>query len=306
MEDVKPIRTGWYNAFRPWSLHGAVVPVLIGGAVAYYDGHMNWWIFLMVMMCGCLLQSAANLLNTYGDFVKGVDTVENRTRSPELVTGALRPRSVFLAGAACLAITALCGVFFIWYIGWGILIFGLLGIAGASMYTVGAAYKYHAMGLISVFFMMGLLMPMGTYYVMSGHISYEVLLMSLPNAFLITAVLSGNETRDYHEDKKAGVRTLSGLLSYEGSVRLYLVLNGTAFVLLPALIFLQAAPLACGIAFIALADMYIVVKNAGGAPYDKKKSRLLVPLSFRMNWHFGLLLTAGYLIGQYIFAGAAL
>jgi 1,4-dihydroxy-2-naphthoate octaprenyltransferase len=152
--------------------------------------------------------------------------------------------------------------------------------------------------------MMGILMPLGTYYVMSEIVSYEVLLMSIPNAFLITAVLSGNETRDYYEDKKAGVRTLSSLLSYEGSLRLYIALNGIAFPILLVLIFLQAIPWACGLAFLALIDMYILMKNAKGAPNDAKKSRLLVPLSFRLNWHFGLLLVIGYLIGQYLLTGS--
>ena len=31
---VKPVKAGWWNAFRPWTLHGAVVPVLIGGFIA--------------------------------------------------------------------------------------------------------------------------------------------------------------------------------------------------------------------------------------------------------------------------------
>lgn len=91
MSGVKPVKAGWWNAFRPWTLHGAVVPVLIGGAVAYRDGSFDLLMFILVMIGGCLLQSAANLLNTYGDFSKGTDTVENETRSPELVTGVLKP-----------------------------------------------------------------------------------------------------------------------------------------------------------------------------------------------------------------------
>lgn len=257
----------------------------------------------MVLICGCLLQSAANLLNTYGDFVKGTDTPENETRSPELVTGVLRPKAVFLVGMACLGITALCGLVFIWYIGWGILIFGILGLAGAGLYTVGASYKYHAMGLISVFFMMGILMPLGTYYVLSGMVSYEVLLMSLPNAFLITAVLSGNETRDYHEDKKAGVRTLSSHLSYKGSLNLYYALNIIAFPILAVLLIAQIIPWPCAIAFISLYDLMKLIRNGKLAPENVGNSRLLVPLSFRLNWHFGLLLVVGYLIGQYAMTG---
>jgi len=303
MEEIKPVKSGWYNAFRPWSLHGAVVPVLIGGAVAYHDGSFCWWIFLMIVVCGCLLQSAANLLNTYGDFVKGTDTVENEVRSPELVTGKLKPKAILMVGLACLGITALCGLVFIWYIGWGILIFGILGLAGAGLYTVGLSYKYHAMGLISVFFMMGVLMPLGTYYTMAGSISYEVLLMSLPNAFVITAVLSGNETRDYYEDKKANVKTLSSLFSYKGSLNLYYVLNAVAFPILFVLILTQVVPWTCGVAFVTLIDLYILMKNGKGAHECRRNSLLLVPLSFRLNWHFGVLLVAGYLIGYYVFPG---
>jgi 1,4-dihydroxy-2-naphthoate octaprenyltransferase len=303
MEEIKPVKSGWYNAFRPWSLHGAVIPVLIGGAVAYHDGSFCWWIFLMIVVCGCLLQSAANLLNTYGDFVKGTDTVENEVRSPELVTGKLKPKAILMVGLACLGITALCGLVFIWYIGWGILIFGILGLAGAGLYTVGLSYKYHAMGLISVFFMMGILMPLGTYYTMVGSISYEVLLMSLPNAFVITAVLSGNETRDYYEDKKANVKTLSSLFSYKGSLNLYYALNAIAFPILFVLILTQVIPWTCGFAFVTLIDLYILMKNGKGAHECKRNSLLLVPLSFRLNWHFGVLLVAGYLIGYYAFTG---
>ncbi|MDR0524046.1 MAG: prenyltransferase [Candidatus Methanoplasma sp.] len=303
MEDVKPVRSGWFNAFRPWSLHGAVVPVAIGGMVAYSDGALCWWIFAMVLACGCLLQSAANLLNTYGDFVRGIDTVENETRSPELVTGALRPRDVFLAGMLCLAATAAMGVVFMAYAGWEMILFGIAGIGGAAMYTVGVSYKYRGMGLIGVFALMGVVMPLGTYYVMAGSLSQEVLLLSLPNAFLITAVLSGNETRDYREDRASGVRTLSSRLTYEGSMRLYLALNALAYPALAALA-LAEGPWTICLALLALIDMRAVAVNSRLAPSSPGASRMLVPLCFRHNWHFGALLAIGYLLGAHFSAGA--
>lgn len=296
---MKDVRAGWFNAFRPWSLHGAVIPVLIGGAVAYGDGEFCWWIFVLILIGGCLLQSAANLLNTYGDFVKGTDTVDNEKSSPELVTGILNPKKVKLAGIVCLAIVALIGAVFIWYIGLGILFFGIVGIAGAGLYTVGVAYKYHAMGLISCFIMMGLLMPLGTYYTMTGCLSWEPLLMGLPNAFLITAVLNGNETRDYFEDRDAGVGTLSGHLSYENSVRFYLFMSVFPFFLLAALIIFQAIPWVCAVAFLAVYDLYLLYGNAKHVRDSEHNSRMLVPLAFKLNWHFGVLLTAGYLLAYY-------
>lgn len=296
MQDVKPVKAGWYNAFRPWTLHGAIVPVLIGGAVAWKDGSFNILIFLLILAGGCLLQSAANLFNTYGDFVKGTDTVENHTRSPELVTGAMRPKQIYMMGIVCLGITALIGLVFIWYSGWEILIIGLLGIGGAALYTIGVSYKYHAMGQIGCFFLMGILMPIGTYLVLTGGYSWEVLMISLPNALMITAVLSGNETRDYYEDKAAHVGTLSGHMSYENSKRLYLFLNSVSFIILALLIVLQIAPWECALAFVALYDLNILVKNCAKAPVDPKCNRLLVPLAFKLNWHFGVLLVIGYLI----------
>lgn len=298
MAQVKPVKAGWWNAMRPWTLHGAVVPVLIGGAAAYaYDAFdlADWIIFLLIVLAGCLIQSAANLLNTYGDYKKGTDTVENETRSPEIVTGVLEPEHVKLAGFACLAADCLLGLVFIWYSGWEILVYGLLGVLGAGMYTTGAAYKYHGVGQPFVFLMMGILMPLGTYCVLAEPFSWDVLLLGLPNAFLITAVLCGNELRDYEEDRRAGVGTLCGRMTYDGARRLYLAENSAAYVVLLVLIVAGAVPWACALAFLALYDMYHLVKNAEIAHEDPHASFMLVPNAFKMNWHFGVLLVIGFI-----------
>ena len=296
MSGVKPVKAGWWNAFRPWTLHGAIVPVLIGGMVAYHDGFFNIWIFILTLIGGCLLQSAANLLNTYGDYATGLDTVENETRSPELVTGALKPKHVFMMGMACLAVTCLIGLVFIWYIGWGILVFGILGVIGAGSYTVGVAYKYHGLGQPMVFLMMGLLMPLGTYYVLSGQFSWEVLLLCLPNAFMITAVLNGNELRDFDDDQAAHVGTLTGHMGYENGMKFYIFQNSISFVILAALILTGVAPVACALAFLSLYDFNILYQNSKHAREDKHAGFMLVPLCFKLNWHFGALLAIGYIL----------
>lgn len=300
MADVKPIKAGWYNAFRPWTLHGAIVPVLIGSVVAYCEGSFDILLFILILIGGILLQSACNILNTYGDFVTGLDTVENETRSPELVTGVLKPKDMLKAGLACIGITCLIGLVFIWHTGWEILIYGLLGIAGATMYTVGLSYKYLGLGQISVFIMMGLLMPLGTYYVLTGNLfSSDVLLLSLPNAFMITAVLCGNEMRDFDDDLKAGVGTTCNRLGYGNGMRLYLFENLVWIPLLAILIVIGVAPLGCALAYIALYDAVILYKNSKNARNDKRSGFMLVPLAFKQNWHMGVLLVAGYLI-QYL------
>ena len=300
MAGVKPVKAGWWNVFRPWTLHGAVVPVLIGGAVAFQTADLNPLsiaMFILVIIAGCLLQSAANILNTYGDFKTGVDTVENETRSPELVTGVLKPKEVLYAGLACIGVAALLGLVFIWYSGWWVLLYGLIGIVGAGTYTVGLSYKYHAMGQLSVFVMMGILMPLGTYSVLTGEaFSLEVLLLSIPNTFMITGVLAGNELRDYYEDKKAGAGTLIGHMSYESGMKLYLFEALVSFPILIVLVIAGVAPLGCLLALISLYDAYVLVKNSKLAPTDPHSSFMLVPLCFKLNWHFGVLMVIGYVL----------
>ena len=294
---VRPVKAGWWNAFRPWTLHGAVVPVLIGGFIAFRYIEVDAAavaIFILTLIAGCLLQSAANLLNTYGDYQKGTDTVENETRSPELVTGVLKPKSVLVVGLGCLALTCLIGVVFIFYIGWKILIFGALAMLGAGLYT--AVYKYHALGQANIFVMMGVLMPLGTYFVLTGELDWEPVIIGLPNAFLITGVLGGNEMRDYYEDKAADVGTLMGHFSYETGMAIYRFECIIAFVILAVLLIIGYAPWPCALAFLPVYDLYVVLVNSGRAAEDKHASFMLVPLCFKLNWHFGVLLSVGYLL----------
>ena len=301
---VRPVKAGYWNLFRPWTLHGAVVPVLIGGAVAFtkIDADVvNICVFILILIGACLFQSVANILNTYGDFKKGTDTVENETRSPELVTGTLTPEQVRNVGLLCLALICIIGLVLMLHVGWGLLIYGVIGIFGVTMYTLGASYKYLGLGQLSVLINFGFLMPLGTYYTLTGEaFSWDVVLLSIPNAMMITGVLAGNELRDYYEDKKADVGTLSGHMSYEHAMTLYLVESLGSFVALAILIVTGCVPVWCTLAFLTLYDAYVLYANSRKAHDDPHCGFMLVPLCFKLNWHFGVLLVVGYLCGMLI------
>ncbi|MBP5685876.1 MAG: prenyltransferase, partial [Candidatus Methanomethylophilaceae archaeon] len=154
---------------------------------------------------------------------------------------------------------------------------------------------------LSVFIMMGLLMPLGTNCVLTGEaFSWEILLLSLPNAFMITGVLAGNEMRDYYEDKKANAGTLLGHFSYETGMKVYLFESLISFPLLVVLVLAGFAPLGCLLAIITLYDAYILVTNSRKAATDPHASFMLVPLCFKLNWHFGVLLAIGYVLDMNI------
>lgn len=273
---------------------------MLGGTFAFLEGSDRILPFLAALVGGILLQSAANLLNTYGDYKTGLDTVENHTRSPELVTGALRPKDVFIVGLVCLGVTALLGIYMIWECGWAILPFGLAGLAGAGLYTVGLSYKYLGLGQLSVFIMMGILMPMGTYVLMTDHASLDLLLCSIPNALMITAVLGGNELRDFDSDLEGGVRTFSGRLGYGKAMKLYLFMITAPYVIVPVLIVLGILPITSLLVFLSLYQWHKTYYNTKTARTDKKSGFMLVPFAFKQNWVFGLLLIVSIIIWAFI------
>src|SRR5947209_3830216 len=63
----------WVKTARPFSLTAAVSPVLVGTAVAAYDGAFNMVRFLAALLAGLFLQIGANYFNEYYDYHYGLD-----------------------------------------------------------------------------------------------------------------------------------------------------------------------------------------------------------------------------------------
>ena len=61
----------WLLASRPKTLSAAVVPVLIGGALA---SHIDWLIFAFALSGALFIQIGTNFVNDALDYKKGADT----------------------------------------------------------------------------------------------------------------------------------------------------------------------------------------------------------------------------------------
>jgi 1,4-dihydroxy-2-naphthoate polyprenyltransferase len=106
--------------------------------------------------------------------------------------------------------------------GWPLLVLGLVGVFGAWGYTGGEInYKSRGLGVLLVFFLMGVLLIGGSYYTVSGEYHLDTFLLSLPFSLLSSLLLLSNELRDYEEDLAAGIKTLSVRLGYKVGVKLY-------------------------------------------------------------------------------------
>jgi 1,4-dihydroxy-2-naphthoate octaprenyltransferase len=46
----------WYRAIRPFSLSAALVPVIVGSALATQYGDVHWWLLFLVLLGSLLVQ----------------------------------------------------------------------------------------------------------------------------------------------------------------------------------------------------------------------------------------------------------
>lgn len=62
-------------SLRPWSFSSSLTPVLLGTVLAYKSTQLFSFVLLLVTCVTVLaLHAAGNLVNTYYDFVRGVDS----------------------------------------------------------------------------------------------------------------------------------------------------------------------------------------------------------------------------------------
>ena len=223
----------WFLALRPWSFPASIVPMLVGGALAYRADFWDWPLFLLTLVGGLFFHIGANLTNTYFDFQRGADTVEHAD-DRTLVDSMLQPRDVLLLTAFFFLAGSALGGYLAYRSGWELLALGAGGLFLGLFYTASPlGYKYRALGDAGIFISFGPLLVLGTYFVQTEKLELLPLLFSLPLGLLIVAILHANNYRDAEADRRAGARTLAQVLGDRGSRYAYylLVLTPYAFVI---------------------------------------------------------------------------
>ena len=173
-------------------------------------------IFWLAIFTTVGFQVLSNYANDYGDGIKGSD--KNRTGEARMVSsGAITPRQMKTAMISTTTITLLIALLLIYVafgsenFGYSILFFGLgiASIAAAIKYTVGnSAYGYSGFGDIFVFLFFGLLSVVGSYFLYTKIINFEIFLPAFSIGLLSTAVLNLNNLRDREQDKTNNKNTL--------------------------------------------------------------------------------------------------
>lgn len=221
------------RALRPFSLVVGLVSCGLGVALALSLGDGPLWAAALTLLAGLLAQAGVNLINDHTDLRLLPNQEPGVERARRLIRRHYR-LGLLMIGTALLMAAPL-----VWHAGWLLLWVVLLGLVGALGYTVEPInYKRRGLGVVLVFWLMGVLMVAGAYVAVSARWDWAVVWQSLPVAALTSLLLLSNELRDWESDSEQGILTLAVRLGYARARLLYLLLLG-ASLLLPLLYALQ-------------------------------------------------------------------
>jgi 1,4-dihydroxy-2-naphthoate octaprenyltransferase len=293
---------GWYEIARPFSFTASVIPVSAGGALAALDGAFDWPLFLVALVGAVLLQLGTNVTNEIYDVRTGVDSITSPRASHAIIKGRVTERQAFTIVATAFGLATAAGVWLVLQRGWPVLVLGAVGLVGGFFYTAPPLqYKYRALGVPLVFVLMGPLMVIGSYYVVTGAFDIRALIVSIPVGFLVAAILHGNEWRDISEDARAGIATMSTLIGRRRAHIGYVALILGAYLALSVAVLFQALPTTSLLAMLSLPLLVRALRASEVGASGQQRAIAMIDLeTAQLHATFGALLVAGVALARVV------
>lgn len=264
------IRT-WLQAVRFFSFTASVVPIAAGSTLALVDRSFGLLLFVVMLAASVATHAGANLANDYFDHQKGIDTNESLGPSKVIQLGYLAPAEVLRGMAVAFSVATTLGLFIVYRTGWPILVIALLSLAAAVLYTGGPRpLGYVALGELTVFVFMGPVMVCGSYFVHTGDLTLNSVLLSIPVGLLVAAILHVNNIRDIELDANAGKRTMANVLGRKTANREYAGLVYGAYVAVIVLVVAEHSfwPLLVVFATLPVAIRLVRIVTSGAGPLE--------------------------------------
>lgn len=202
------------RALRPFSFSVALITCLVGIISAAGLPMFNYTVALLILLGALVLQAGVNLINDYADLkqLRNQSTREQVTRN-------------FRLGLVCFLLAAAIGISLISVTGLELLVLLLIGLVGGLGYTVEPInFKRRGLAVVLVFWLMGVLMVCGSYFILVGDLSWVVFYRSIPVSLVSSILLLANEIRDVESDADAGIRTLTVRIGLRAAKHLYITL----------------------------------------------------------------------------------
>jgi 1,4-dihydroxy-2-naphthoate polyprenyltransferase len=199
-------------------------------------------------------------------------------------------------------LSAAIGLVLIAVRGWPMLLFGLIGLVAGYSYTGPPfQFKFHALAVPFVFFLMGPLMVLGSYYAITGGYDPVALYASIPIGLLVAAILHANEWRDISEDARAGITTLSGRIGARRAHYVYIALVVGAYLVIGLTAIGHLVPISTLLVVLSL-PIFVAALQASelGATGQVRALSMIDLRTARLHLYFGAFLILGLILARYL------
>ncbi|MBC8603821.1 1,4-dihydroxy-2-naphthoate polyprenyltransferase [Parabacteroides acidifaciens] len=233
MEHKKSIVGAWVEAARPKTLPASVSPVLLGSALAYYDGSFDVLPAILCLLVALFAQIASNFANDYFDFKKGADREDRLGPERAVAQGWISPKAMLAGTFVMLGLACLFGLMLIFFADWRLLLVGVAIAVCVLAYSAGPfPLAYNGLGDVCVLLFYGIIPVCFTYYIQTLSFSLLSFLLSVALGLLSVNILVVNNYRDYEQDKAARKRTTIVLFGRRFGRVFYILNECMAFILI--------------------------------------------------------------------------
>lgn len=221
----------WVLAARPKTLPAAVIPVVVGTAVAAATGRVKWAPALAALLGSVAIQIGTNFANDVFDAEKGADGPDRLGPPRAVSSGLIDAKTMKRAMIAAFGVASAFGLYLVGVAGWPVAAIGAASIVAGIAYT-GGPYPlgYHGLGDVFVMIFFGFVAVCGTTFVQLGHVPALAALAAIPVGALATAIIVVNNLRDRATDVRVGKRTLAVRLGRRGALLEYAGLLAASYV----------------------------------------------------------------------------
>lgn len=219
----------WWKLTRPHTLTASFAPVFLGTMIALYEANIDWLLFIAMLLACLLIQAATNMFNEYYDFVRGLDSEKSVGIGGAIVRNGVKPKTVMQLALLLYVIAAILGIYICYESSWLLLIVGAISMAVGYFYT-GGPYPISSTPFGELFsgLFMGMLIVLIAVYIQVGSVPLFAVLLSVPSALLVAAIMLSNNIRDLVEDTIGGRKTMAILVGRKTAITIlasYFVLS---------------------------------------------------------------------------------
>ncbi len=226
----------WIKELRAPFLLLPTIFVPLAVAIAWTHGSLDLVTALLTYAGVVSLHASVNVLNDYFDFRSGLDLATTPTPfsggSRVLPAKELTPNSVLYAGVLFLGIGLAIGSYFIYRFAFNPVLVGIVGIAALSTVAYSPLVSKWGAGELIAGLNFGPLLILGAYFVQTGRIDVEPIIVGTSVGILVACILYINEFPDTDADEQTGRRQLVVRWGKDKAASRFRVLVATAYLVL--------------------------------------------------------------------------